>query len=71
MLAKVLVILSAWFLLSIMVGLLVGRAISTLQKVHTLGFAPPLETDWATPALNELEDEEMLVLSQAQMQELC
>jgi len=53
-----------------MVGLLVGRAISTLQKAHTLGFAPPLDTDWGTPALNELEEEEMLVLSHAQMQEV-
>jgi hypothetical protein len=41
-----------------------------LQKAPTLGFAPPLETDWATPALNELEDEEMLALLQAQMQEV-
>ena len=65
MLAKILVSLSAWFLLSIVVGPLVGRAISTLQKVHTLGFAPPLETDCATPAPNELEDDEILVLSQA------
>ena len=70
MLAKILVTLSAWFLLSIVVGLLVGRAISMLQKAPMLGFAPPLETDWATPALNELEDEEMLALLQAQMQEV-
>jgi hypothetical protein len=70
MLAKILVTLSAWFLLSMMVGLLVGRAISTLQIAHALGFAPPLETDWGTPALNELEEEEMLILSQAQMQEV-
>lgn len=68
---KILVTLSVWFLLSMMVGLLVGRAISTLQKAHTLGFAPPLATDWANPALNELEDEEMLALLQAQMQEVC
>jgi hypothetical protein len=70
MLAKILLILSAWSLLSMMVGLLVGRAISTLRKAHALGFAPPLETDWGTPALNELEEEEMLVLSHAQMQEV-
>jgi hypothetical protein len=70
MLAKILVTFSVWFLLSMIVGLLVGRAISTLQKVPTPGFAPPLETDWATPALNELEDEEMLVLSLAEMQEV-
>ncbi len=71
MLVKILVTLSAWFLLSMMVGLLVGRAISTLQKVHTLGFAPPLETDLGTPALNELDEEEMLVSSHPQMQEVC
>jgi hypothetical protein len=62
MLAKILVILSAWFLLSMIVGLLVGRAISTFQNAPTLGFTPPLETD-LTPALNELDDQEMLVLS--------
>jgi hypothetical protein len=69
MLAKILLTLSVWYLLSMMVGLLVGRAIFTLQKVYTLGFVPPLETDWATPALNELE-EEMLGLSHAHMQEV-
>jgi hypothetical protein len=69
MLAKILVILSTWFLLSMMVGLLVGRVISTLQKVHTVGFAPPLETDWGAPALNEVEEGDMLVLSHPQMQE--
>jgi len=52
------------------VGLLVGRAISTLQKAPTLGFAPPLETDWGTHALNVLEEEEMLVLSHAELQEV-
>jgi ABC-type dipeptide/oligopeptide/nickel transport system permease subunit len=57
-------------LLLIMVGLLVGRAISMLQKAPTLGFAPPPETDWGTLALNELEEEEMLVPSYPQMQEV-
>jgi hypothetical protein len=70
MLARILVTLSAWFVLSMMVGLLIGRAISTLQKAHTMAFAPPLETDWGTPVLNELEEEEMLVLSHTQMQEV-
>jgi hypothetical protein len=70
MLAKILVTLSLWFLLSMVVGLLVGRAISTLQKTPTLRFAPPLETDWGTPTLNELEEEELLVLSHAELQEV-
>jgi hypothetical protein len=70
MLDKILVALSAWFLLSMMVGLLVGRVISTLQRAHTLGFAPPLETDWETTALNQLEEQDMLVLSHARMQEV-
>ena len=70
MLAKILVTLSAWFLLSMVVGLFVGRAISSLQRARTLGFAPPLETGWGTPAPNELEGEEMLVLSHTQMQEV-
>ena len=70
MLARILVTLSAWFVLSMMVGLLIGRAISTLQKARTLGFAPALETDWETPALNELQEEEMLVLSHAELQEV-
>ena len=71
MLAKILVTLSAWFLLSMVVGLLVGKAISTLQNAHTLGFASPLDTGWGTPALNEVENEELPVLSDAQMQEVC
>jgi hypothetical protein len=72
MLAKILVTWSVWFLLSMVVGLLVGRAISTLQKTPTLCFAPPLEieTDWGTSALNELEEEELLVLSHAELQEV-
>jgi hypothetical protein len=72
MLAKILVTLSVWFLLSMVVGLLVGRAISTLRKTPTLRFAPPLEieTDWGTSALNELEEEELLVLSYAELQEV-
>jgi|HubBroStandDraft_2_1064218.scaffolds.fasta_scaffold137352_4 hypothetical protein len=71
MLAKILVTLSVWFLLSMVLGLIVGKAISMLQKSHSLGFASPLETDWETLALNELEGEEILVLSDAQMQEVC
>jgi hypothetical protein len=68
MLAKILVSLSAWFLLSMVVGPLVGKAIFKLQNVDTLGFGSPLETDWAPPAPYELEGEETPVLSQAQME---
>jgi hypothetical protein len=70
MLAKILVSLSAWFLLSIVIGPLVGRAISTLQKVHTLGFAPPLATDWGDSCFQRTGRGEMLVLSHVQMQEV-
>jgi len=66
MLAKIFVILSAWFLVSMIVGLLAGRVISTLQKAPAQGFVPPTETGWGTAALNEPE----LVLSHAQMQEV-
>jgi hypothetical protein len=70
MLDRILVDLSTWFLLSIVIGLLVGRAISTLQKANTLRFAPPLETYCETAALSLLQKEHMLVLSQPQMQEV-
>ncbi len=68
MLAKILVTLSAWFLLSVIVGLLVGRAMSTFRQAPAPGFVPPLETDLDPAALNELEEEEMLVLPNAQME---
>ena len=70
MLHKILVALSAWFVFSMMVGLLVGRAISTLQRAYTLGFAPALETDWETTSPNQLESEDMLVLSHRQLQQV-
>jgi hypothetical protein len=70
MLAKIFVALSAWFLVSVIVGLLAGRTISTLQKAPAQGFVPPTGTDWGTAALNEPEEEEMLVLSHAEMQEV-
>jgi len=70
MLAKIFVALSAWFLVSVIVGLLVGKAIFTFQKAPAQGFASPSGTDWGTAALNEPEEEEMLVLSHAQMQEV-
>ena len=70
MLAKIFVALSAWFLVSVIVGLLAGKAIFTFQKAPAQGFASPSGTDWRTAALNEPEEEEMLVLSHAQMQEV-
>ena len=46
MLAKLLEILSTWFLLSLIVGSLVGRAISAFPgEAPAPGFAPSLETD--------------------------
>jgi hypothetical protein len=67
MLAKIFVMLSEWFLLSMIVGLLLGRAISTFRKAPAPGIAP-LETDWGA-ALNELEEKEMLVPSHVRMQQ--
>jgi len=46
MLAKLREVLSAWFLLSLIVGLSVGKAISALPgEAPAPGFAPSLETD--------------------------
>lgn len=59
MLAKLLLNLSAWFLLSVIVGLLVGRAISTFREASAPGFTPPPETDWEPAALSELGEAEM------------
>jgi hypothetical protein len=73
MLAKILVNLSAWFVLSVIVGLLAGRAISMVREASAPGFAPPLETDGEAAALNELEEleeKEMLVLAYARMDEV-
>ena len=69
MLAKLLVNLSAWFVLSVIVGLLVGRAISSFREAPAPGFAPPLETDWEAAALSELGEVEMQDLVHAQMEE--
>jgi hypothetical protein len=68
MLAKILVTLSAWFLLSLIVGLLVGRALSTFRRPSAPGFVPPLETGWEPLTLNALEEEEMLVLAHAHLE---
>lgn len=73
MLAKILVNLSAWFVLSVIAGLLAGRAISMVREASAPGFTPPLETDWEAAALNELEElekKEMLVLAYARMDEV-
>jgi len=61
MLIKILVTLSASFLLSSAVGLLLGRAISTFRDMAAPPIAPPSETDEGAAAANELEDEETLV----------
>lgn len=55
MIAKLFEILSAWILLSLIVGLLVSTA---FREVPSPGYAPSLETP---DTLNELEGEEMLV----------
>jgi len=70
MLIKIFVSLLAWFLVSVIFGLLVGRAISIMQEAPTQGFGSPAATDWGTAALNEQEEEESLVDSHAQMQEV-
>jgi hypothetical protein len=69
MLAKLPVILSVWFLLSLIITLLVGMAIYAFREVRAPGFAPPLaiETDWqpadADTEVAEEEEEELLVLA--------
>ncbi len=63
MLAKLLVILSVWFLLSLIVTLLVGMAISTFREVPAPAFIPPLETDWEAAGVEEVEEEQLLVLA--------
>ena len=63
MLAKLLVILSVWFLLSLIVTLLVGMAISTFREVPMPGFTPALETDWEAAGVEEVEEEQSLVLA--------
>lgn len=70
MLAKLFVNLSAWFLLSVIVGLLVGRAISTFREAPAPGFAPPLETDWEAAALSELGEAEIWDLVHARTEEI-
>ena len=70
MLDKILVVLSAWFLLSLMVGLLLGRTISMLRRAPTLNFVSSEETDWQPGAFDEQQMAEMLALSSAQTQDI-
>ena len=65
MVGKILVDLSTWFLLSVIVALLVGRAISTFREAPASGFAPPLEADWEAVFATELEEDEMWVLAES------
>ena len=67
MLAKIFVMLSAWFLLSVIVGLLMGRVMSTIPETLTPGYIPPAESDWETAALEELGEEALPFLTHAHM----
>jgi len=65
LLIHIFVILSAWFLLSVIVGLLAGRALSTFPEAPAPGFVPFAEDRQETAAFNELEEQEMEVLAYA------
>ena len=65
MLAKIFVVLSAWFLLSMIVGLVVGRVLSAFPETPAPGYVPPLEIDWEAAALAELEEEAIPFLAHA------
>jgi hypothetical protein len=65
LLNHIFVILSAWFLLSVIVGLLAGRALSNFPEAPAPGFVPFPEDHQETAAFNELEEEEMEVLAYA------
>jgi len=67
MLVKILVDLSAWFVLSLIVGLLVGRAISPFRHAPVPGIDPLPETRWESAALRESEENEALVLANVEM----
>jgi hypothetical protein len=47
------------------VGLLVGRVMSTFPETPAPGYVPPLETDWETAALKELGEEAIPFLAHA------
>jgi hypothetical protein len=59
MLAKILLDLSIWFMLSLIVGLLVGRAICAFQKPPAPGSIPSLEVHWEPVRPTEWHQEEM------------
>ena len=71
MLAKIFMYASAWFVLSVIVGLLVGRAISNFREEPAPGVHQASETNWGTGVINEMdEEEEVLVPAHAEMQEV-
>ncbi len=59
MLAKILLDLSIWFVLSVIVGLVAGRAICAFQKPPAQASSPFLEVDWDTDGATEWQHEEM------------
>ena len=70
MLAKVFTILSAWFVLSIMGGLLAGRILSPFRTAPAPGSFPALEPVLKAAAPREVE-ENMLELTHARMDEVA
>ncbi len=72
MLARIFMYASAWFALSVIVGLLVGRAISTFSEEPAPGLHQASETNWGTGAIHEVDEEkEMPVPAHAEMQEVA
>jgi hypothetical protein len=59
MLVKILLDLSIWFVLSLMVGLLVGRAIWAFQKPPAPGSNPSLEVYWDAADATEWQQAEI------------
>lgn len=71
MLAKIFMYASAWFVLSLIIGLLMGRVISTFPEEPAPGLRRASEINWGTGPINEVdEEEEMLVPAHAEMQEV-
>jgi len=56
MLTKMFVYASAWFLLSVIAGLLAGRTIYTFREGRPPGFDPCLETDWEAGTSNKVDE---------------
>ena len=65
MLAKIPMILTAWFLVSLIVGLLLGRTISMLREAPSPGFIFSLESDVESATLSEAKEQETLNLAHA------